>query len=321
MLPTLPERATQPVTSFVAHTFDDWQRRMSARFVRLRLSTDRPEGFHGRVLGRDFNGISLARISARAHEVARLPSLISAEERRYVKFSLQLRGSSLVAQDGREAVLGAGDMAVYDTGRPYRVVCGDDAENLVVVFPAETLTLPATALSTVTAARITGSRGVGSVVGSLFRQLGDSLHTLPDSTGTRLVHQAVDLVDTLLRTELEPRAGRGEPAYGVLAQVKQYIEENLGDPTLGPANIARAHSISVRYLHSLFESEGATVSTSIKRRRLERCRRDLLDPANREATVTAIASRWGFVESAHFSRVFKQRFGVPPSAYRSRYAG
>lgn len=313
-------RSPQRGNSFVADNFADWRRRMSSRFVRLSVSTDQPAGFRGQVLGRDFDEVSVSRVCARAHEVARLPALISPEEPRFVKFSLQLSGSLRVIQDGREALLGPGDMAVYETSRPYRLVCGDDSESLVMIFPSEALTCPTHALAAGTAIRLTGSRGVGRVVRPLFQELGERVLTLPGAAGTRLAHHAVDLVDTLLFADLDlHRQHRGHPLTELLAQVKEYIEHHLHDPGLGPTSIARAHHISVRHLHHLFESEGATVSSCIRKRRLEMCRRALLDPAHGEETITTIAYRWGFVESAHFSRVFKQQFGLPPSTYRSRY--
>jgi AraC-like DNA-binding protein len=54
----------------------------------------------------------------------------------------------------------------------------------------------------------------------------------------------------------------------------------------------------------------------IRERRLERCRRALLDPALRHWSVSAIAAHWGFVDAAHFSRVFRAAYGLPPAEYR-----
>jgi AraC-like DNA-binding protein len=65
------------------------------------------------------------------------------------------------------------------------------------------------------------------------------------------------------------------------------------DPTLTPAMIAAAHHVSVRYLYRLFETEQSRVAAWIRQRRLERCPRDLLDPALRTQPVSAIAGRWG----------------------------
>jgi AraC-like DNA-binding protein len=57
---------------------------------------------------------------------------------------------------------------------------------------------------------------------------------------------------------------------------------------------------------------GVTVSIVFQ----ARCRRDLLDPALRDRPVSAIAARWGITDPAHFSRLFRATYGVPPSEYR-----
>jgi AraC-like DNA-binding protein len=35
--------------------------------------------------------------------------------------------------------------------------------------------------------------------------------------------------------------------------------------------------------------------------------------------VQAIAARWAFPHGAHFSRAFKQAYGMSPQAYRERW--
>jgi AraC-like DNA-binding protein len=72
----------------------------------------------------------------------------------------------------------------------------------------------------------------------------------------------------------------------------------------------------VRYLHKLFETEQATVADWVRRRRLERCRRDLLDPGLSHEAASTIADRWGFTSAAHFSRAFRAEYGLPPGEYR-----
>ncbi|MEU4553698.1 helix-turn-helix domain-containing protein [Micromonospora violae] len=37
-------------------------------------------------------------------------------------------------------------------------------------------------------------------------------------------------------------------------------------------------------------------------------------------TTPAIAARWGFSDKAHFSRVFRARYGRSPQAYRAAVA-
>ncbi|MBO0832730.1 MAG: helix-turn-helix domain-containing protein [Actinobacteria bacterium] len=49
---------------------------------------------------------------------------------------------------------------------------------------------------------------------------------------------------------------------------------------------------------------------------MERCRRDLSDPALTERPVAAVAARWGFTSAADFSRAFRAAHGMPPGEYR-----
>ena len=74
--------------------------------------------------------------------------------------------------------------------------------------------------------------------------------------------------------------------------------------------------MSLRSLHQLFHDEGLTVAGWIRQRRLERCRRDLADPALAARPVAAIAARWGYPSAAEFSRAFRAAHGVPPAEYR-----
>ena len=108
------------------------------------------------------------------------------------------------------------------------------------------------------------------------------------------------------------------------AEVRRYVRAHLQDPALDPEAIARAHAISVRALHALFEDTGESVAGLVRRERLARCFEDLGLPSG--GSVTEIAFRWGFRDAAHFSRVFKREFERhaergPPRRARGRPAG
>jgi AraC-like DNA-binding protein len=88
---------------------------------------------------------------------------------------------------------------------------------------------------------------------------------------------------TICSSRCLPSLSKGsEPGEGRQAitplRVKQYIDQRLADPALGPGEVAAAFGISTRYLHRLFEREHETVAQYIRDRRLERCRLLLLDP-------------------------------------------
>lgn len=99
----------------------------------------------------------------------------------------------------------------------------------------------------------------------------------------------------------------------------QLVVSEVGALKVGVLSAAVQH-VSLRYLQKLFEEEQATVAGWIRQRRLERCRRDLLDPALGERPVSAIANRRGLPSPAHFSRAFRAAYGATPVEYR-RMAG
>jgi len=116
--------------------------------------------------------------------------------------------------------------------------------------------------------------------------------------------------DDRLTDEYQPH----EPK--LVRAAKQYIRQHLGSACLSPRSIARAQGISVRHLHRLFRAHGITVGAWVRTVRLARCAADLRDPALLEDTLTEIAFRWGFCDSAQFSRAFRAEFGRTPSDYR-----
>jgi AraC-like DNA-binding protein len=101
------------------------------------------------------------------------------------------------------------------------------------------------------------------------------------------------------------------------ASQPDHIDLHLREPDLGPERIAKAHFISTRYVHELFQPEGTTVSAWIRARRLEGARRDLADPELAGLTISALAARWGFSDPARFSRAFRAVYGCSPTEARA----
>ena len=101
--------------------------------------------------------------------------------------------------------------------------------------------------------------------------------------------------------------------------IMDFIHKNLDHPELGPILIAGNHHISTRYLHLLFAEKGLSVSHYILDKRLEQCRRQLSHQNPYKDSITSIAYHWGFNDSAHFSKVFKKKYGVTPKEYQNRY--
>ena len=137
------------------------------------------------------------------------------------------------------------------------------------------------------------------------------------ATIRNVAERVIDLVRRLyvdLGSPAQPRDPARRPSC--CCTRRRIIDANLGDPGLGPEQVARACFISTRYLYRVFEREGLGVCEWIRCARLDRCRRDLVDPAFADQSIVAIASRWGFPNAPHFSRLFREAYGCSPRDYR-----
>jgi AraC-like DNA-binding protein len=296
--------------------FEGWQEAAERCFFPMSIRRRTVAPFAGRLVGNELHAIDVFRVSAMPNDCLRTPAGIAARDPEQLQLHVLRTGRCEVAQDDREDVLTAGSMTTLDSSRPWALRAVEPFDLLVFAVPKALLRPFGDALSRGTATTIGGDTGLGSLVVPFALGLADRLED--GSIGAGRDELGETLLGLLRALALDgPGEPRGAPPAPLLAQVKAHIERNLGDPALGPATIAAAHFISPRYLHRLFQAEGCTVSEWIRRARLERCRRDLADPALARETILAIATRWGMPDAAHFSKVFRGAYGCSPREYRA----
>ncbi len=189
---------------------------------------------------------------------------------------------------------------------------------MTFMFPPSLLPLSRGQIRRLTATRIPASAGVGDLTSQFLLQLARNVDHYSPAEAARLSTAALEVLATRLAHELDAREWSTPEArrHALLTTVQAFIQQHLGDDWLSPATIAAAHHVSLRSLHQLFHDEGLTVAGWIRQRRLERCRRDLADPALADRPVAAVAARWGFSSAADFSRAFRALHGMPPAEYR-----
>lgn len=124
------------------------------------------------------------------------------------------------------------------------------------------------------------------------------------------------MLQTILLRRLNDGAAAGFGASYVAA-AKAYVTRHLDDRELQAEKVAQALGMSSRHLNRLFGAEaGVTVASYIRRQRLEAARRDLADARMDGLDVAAIACKWGFASQSHFTRLFRQAYGLPPGQAR-----
>jgi AraC-like DNA-binding protein len=282
--------------------------------LRIRSATQVPD----RLLVGDVGQVRVAELTAsRPGAAARTPAHLRRSDPDMCKIDVQAWGHGVIEHDGRRSSQGPGDFTFIDLSRPARWI-NAPAQIIAVMFPRALLPLHTDHLARLTGVRIAGHEGVAALLSSLARQLPKHLDDCDGAAGAHLAGAVMDLLTATLAARLDrgEDVGADTRRRALLLRVRAFIDQHLGDPRLNPSSIAAAHYISLRYLHKLFETEQTTVAESIRRRRLEGCRRDLRDPAMSDQPVNAIAARWGLTSAAHFSRAFRAAYGVSPVEYR-----
>jgi transcriptional regulator GlxA family with amidase domain len=100
------------------------------------------------------------------------------------------------------------------------------------------------------------------------------------------------------------------------AVAKRAIDLMHGHPEKpwSTAGLARATGVSARALQRSFERSGQpSPMMYLRQLRLHRVHTELAANSPDSATVTMVASRWGFMHLGRFANQYRQLFGEPPS--------
>jgi len=127
---------------------------------------------------------------------------------------------------------------------------------------------------------------------------------------------AFSFLEELLKiAELKPAALDLLTHSGPLAPVLNHIRRHLSE-SFDAKDLARSAGLSLSHLHALFKKRlGVSPMEYVKAQRLTHAKARL---GSSEEKISVIAEGAGFPSAFHFSRVFKERFGLTPSEFRAQ---
>lgn len=274
---------------------------------------DEVGAFTGRVRLASLGPVTCASVVAPTHVVVRDHAEIRRDPQDAVFVNLQLAGTCVISQAGREAIIRPGDLVVLDLTSPYAIEVGADFSILCFRLPRARL-LPFVADPRRLPGRVAlRERAATRIAGTMMGALWSNLPEVAEEPAARLTDALAEILGVALS------GGPAPPDPGpaaTLVRAKILIRRHLADPRLSPAILARMLHVSVRTLHAVFRTSGHSVAGSIREARLARCADDLANPADTR-TIAEIGWRWGFGDPAHFSRTFSAAYDTTPGAYRA----
>jgi AraC family transcriptional regulator, positive regulator of tynA and feaB len=225
----------------------------------------------------------------------------------YYSLVAQLRGTARVLHRKMDVCLGPGDLVLLDSGRPAVVEVSEGSMQYAVnLFQPSDLARLAS-LRSACGRAIAHADGPTAVLTDTLLSVAKNADRLG---GLDLRSHTIDLM--LAAFDLPGReSASGDAIIG-------YIDTHLHQPTLDPRQIAFYFGISLRQLYRVTAHE-ATPAALIWQRRLQRAKQLLA--IDKRASITEIAYRCGFKDSAHFARAYRGRYGVAPSQARHDMGG
>jgi AraC-like DNA-binding protein len=296
-----------------------WQDIVCDTFVGLDCRSDMRDAFWGSVSQSRVGPVAFTQVDSTAQRVFRTPSRIARASEDFVLMALGNSGVNGVFQDGREAVVAAGQFVIYDTTRPYELRFNDSFSQTIFQMPRKLLQQRIGSFDKLTATTFSGDRPLEGLTYDFLLGISRRIEQVDPATATRLLDQALDLIAMAFAERMHARSpDQSFHRSALLYRLKNYILTHLRDPELSMLRAAAAIGISPRYASDLMAAEQISFRSYIQTQRLERCRRDLSDPALMARYIGDIAFAWGFNDLAHFSRIFKQRFGASPREWREQ---
>ena len=279
------------------------------------LSEAHGDPFSGHLETASLGSIRICRIRGAKHERTRLDDSSCFARAPFLKVAFQTGGIAHLQQGERRTVMSANTWSVYDASRTYAVEHIEPIEQWSILIPRG-IKSPEVELGARNAPE--DSQSLGGLSSVLFNAARSAFAeadmvepSMRESLGDGILELAkLTLFDRLAGADRIPMVDTFRE------KVKRYVVRNLGDSELSVDSIADGLACSKRYLHKGFAQSGMTLSRFIWDERLERTRRDLACHTLANRSITEIAFNWGFVNSAHFSRRFKNRYGLSPREYR-----
>jgi AraC-like DNA-binding protein len=273
----------------------------------------------GQIVSHSVGPVRISLVCGGPAALRRTPRMIQRANPGHVNVCVQRTGSVTVSQDGRQATVEPGELVICDTTRPYQLVFPDVHGTVVVAVPAHLIRVGSRSLAEITARTISDGHGLGALVSPFLTGVVRQLERGELPASVQLSDAVIDLLTAMCAEQFSrlPQVPARSHERALLLRIQSFIEGHLGDHDLRPEMIANAHHISERYLQKLFKADGHTVTGYIRDRRLDRCRRDLLDPRLASRPVAVVGIRWGLASPAYFSRAFKAAYGCGPREFRA----
>jgi len=294
-----------------ADRYAAWRDAICDVYVHVDVKATDPDNYKGFIREARFGDVVLTDILLSEQRIRRNGQHIAKLDKECYYLQLIHKGNVSVVQHGETHRSNAARGAIFNAAEPYELHGHGEVRSFYLELPRDDFAqrfprerIPGSAL-------LNTAQGLGRIATDFCAALaaeGSKLdHTVRAGLGSQLMDM---LAFTMLATGGDMPAADGAVKKARLRSVQQWIEAHLGDADLSLEKIAGGNGMSLRYLHVLFEACEMSASEWIWDRRLQLAYSCIAKGDGR--SITTIAFDNGFNSSAHFSTMFRRKYGIAP---------
>ncbi|MGE3307402.1 MAG: helix-turn-helix domain-containing protein [Rhizobiaceae bacterium] len=294
-----------------AQRYAAWRDAICDVYVHVDVKASRPEDYRGFIREAKFGEVVITDILLSEQRIRRNNQHISRLDKECYYIQLVQRGNISVVQRGETYRSNPARGAIFSAAEQYELYGHGEVRSIYLELPRDEFAQRFPREQIPTVAAINTTNGLGRITTEFCAALAAEGATLEAASRVPLGGQLMDMLAlTLLSAEGEIPAMEGAVQQARLRSVQQWIDAHVKDEDLSLEKVAIANGMSLRYLHLLFERCDMSASEWIWNRRLQLCYDAIARGDGR--SITAIAFDHGFSSSAHFSTMFRRRFGLAP---------
>ncbi|MGB4246950.1 MAG: AraC family transcriptional regulator [Pseudohongiellaceae bacterium] len=260
------------------------------------------------------NQIIVSGCETHAQSFTRNPLKIANDGLDYYMIQTHLTGSQVVQRGSRSINCRPGDLLVIDLAESHEAVTTDFTQRTLVV-PRHLLAPHLLQPDSQAARVLSGDLPLTQLAASHLKTLFGILGSFSEDEALQVIEPTLLLMASALNGSTAQFSENGPGvSVSLLAYAKVEIEKSL-HRQLSVERLCLSLKISRSALYRLFEPLGG-VRAYVQERRLRRSAEVLLSERGTKLRICDIAYAWGFASEAHYSRAFRQRFGISPSDAR-----
>lgn len=200
-----------------------------------------------------------------------------------------------------------------------RIVCRatEPVDEIAVRIPRQLLEQRIPNVGMLVNQPIPAAQGDAGLLRAILCDLADEVRpsTLSPAAGALVAEHVLDLASVTMGNLVEHIPKLGGSARFLTLRLRAAVDSQLANADADRASIAGAVGVSERHANRVLAQEGTSIMRLLLTRRLAKCASALRDPRDRRR-IEDIGYAHGFRDLSHFSRAFKNHYGLSPREFR-----